>query len=185
MSGHASEHCIGNKIILWREHLEEIPDFPLPDHFSLRWYQPGDDQEWFRIQSTADRLNEITPDLFARQFGKDEHELARRQCFLLNSRGNAIGTATAWFNDNFEGKRFGRVHWVAILPEYQGRGLAKPLMTTICHRLRELGHTRAYLTTSTARLGAIRLYLRFGFVPMIRNAAEEAVWNNIEEKMPG
>ena len=185
MSRYATEYPSGNKIILWREHLDDIPDFPLPEQFSLRWYQSGDEQEWFRIQSSADRLNEITPDLFARQFGNDECELARRQCFLLNSHGHAIGTATAWYNDNFEGRRFGRVHWVAVLPEYQGRGLAKPLMTTICHLLRELGHTRAYLTTSTVRLGAIRLYLRFGFAPLIRNASEEATWNAIEEKMPG
>jgi len=175
---------MGNKIILWREHLEEIPNFLVPSGFSFRWYQTGDEQEWFRIQSAADKLNEITPELFARQFGNDKTALSQRQCYLVNSFGRAIGTGTAWFNDNFEGGRFGRVHWVAIVPEFQGRGLAKPLMSTICHRLRELGHDRAYLTTSTERLGAIRLYLSFGFVPLLRNRAEEALWRAVEEKMP-
>src|SRR5207248_4802613 len=100
--------------------------------------------------------------------------LVERQCYLLNAFGQAIGTGTAWFNDNFEGKSFGRVHWLAILPEFQGRGLGKPLLTAICSRLRDLGHERAYLTTSTQRIPAIRLYLRFGFVPLIRDEPENA-----------
>jgi len=175
---------MGNKIILWRDHLEEIPNYPVPFGFSFRWYQRGNEQEWFHIQTAADKLNEITPDLFGRQFGNDEAALSQRQVYLISPFGRAIGTATAWFNDNFEGHRFGRVHWVAIVPEFQGRGLAKPLMSMVCHRLRELGHDRAYLTTSTARLGAIRLYLSFGFVPLLRNRAEEALWRSIEEKMP-
>jgi GNAT superfamily N-acetyltransferase len=184
MSRHASEPPIGDKIILWREHLEGISNFPLPPGFSLRWYQPGDQEIWFRIQTASDQLNEITPELFQQQFGNDDQALAKRQCYLLTTQGRAVGTATAWYNDNFEGRDFGRVHWVAILPDYQGRGLARPLMTAICERLRELGHKRAYLTTSTARLGAIRLYLRFGFSPLIRNPAEAALWHSVEDKMP-
>jgi ribosomal protein S18 acetylase RimI-like enzyme len=99
---------------------------------------------------------------------------------LLAPDGQAIGTATAWFKDNFEGRRFGRVHWVAIVPEYQGRGLAKPLMSTICRRLQELGHDCAYLTTSTARLPAINLYRRFGFEPLIRTPEEADIWKRLD-----
>jgi GNAT superfamily N-acetyltransferase len=55
------------------------------------------------------------------------------------------------------------VHWVAIVPECQGIGLGKALMTLLCQRLRELGHDQAYLFTSSERVSAIRLYLRFGF----------------------
>src|ERR1700720_4267014 len=121
-----------------RENLDNVPDFPLPSGFALRWYQSGDEENWFRIQSRADEYNQITPELYQRQFGADQRLLAERQCYLLDSRGAAIGTGTAWFNDDFEGAKFGRVHWVAIVPEFQGRGLAKPLMTAICTRLRGL-----------------------------------------------
>lgn len=56
-----------------------------------------------------------------------------------------------------------RVHWVAIRPAYQGRGLARPLLFDIGQTLRELGHTRATLTTSHQRALAIALYRKIGF----------------------
>ena len=180
-----------------RENLEDIPQFAMPENFSLRWFQPGDEKIWREIQSAADKFNDITPELFQRQFaggaerglqaaspdgcrsGINSALLSERQCYLLDAHGNAIGTATAWFNNNFEGARIGRVHWVAILPEHQGKGLSKPLMTATCNRLRELGHTRTYLSTSIARIPAIRLYLRFGFEPVNRNVEDAAAWKTL------
>ena len=105
--------------------------------------------------------------------------LRRRQCYLLAPTGEVVGTGTAWFNNNLEGARWGRVHWLAIMPEFQGRGLAKPLMTSICRRLRELGHEHVYLSTSTARRAAIGLYLKFGFAPVIRSEEDGAAWREV------
>jgi len=162
-----------------REHLDDIPQFALPPGYLLRGFQPGDEERWFRLQAAGDHLNEITRDLFQRQFGADETLLAERQYYLTDAGGSAIGTGTAWFNDNFQGEKFGRVHWLAVLPEHQGRGLGKALLTSLYRRLRELGHERAYLTTETVRLAAISLYLRFGFEPLIRGEAEHALWERI------
>jgi len=74
----------------------------------------------------------------------------------------------------------GRVHWVAIDPEHQGRGLSKPLLSTVCNTLAAMGHDEAYLVTSSGRVAAIRLYLHFGFVP-VTDAPEAAVaWAALE-----
>jgi len=166
-------------LVMLRRDLENIPEFPLPAGFALRWYQPGDEASWLAIHKLADHYNQITPELFANQFGTDPLLLGQRQCFLLEASGHAIGTASAWFDDNFDGGRIGRVHWVALLPEYQGRKLSKPLLTAVCWRLRDLGHDHAYLTTIAERKPAIQLYLRFGFVPLIRNDIERAVWDQV------
>jgi len=160
-----------------RENLKQIPQFTWPNGFSLRWYAPGDEHAWLEIHLAADHYNQITPELFETQFHNDQTELSNRQCYLLSPHGQVIGTATAWFGNRSETKDFGRVHWVAILPEYQGRGLSRPLMTAVCTRLVDLGHDRAYLNTSSARKAAIRLYLQFGFKPWIRNENEKIVWN--------
>src|SRR2546423_6262709 len=115
-----------------RENLADIPAFAIPAGFSLRRYQPGDEEKWLQIHLRADRLQPITSELYGREFGSDATLLDQRQYFLFAPDGEVIGTATAWFKDTFEGRRVGRVHWVAIVPEYQGCGLARPLMSTIC-----------------------------------------------------
>jgi GNAT superfamily N-acetyltransferase len=154
----ASEPVIPIRMI--RPDLVDLPDHKLPAPYSLRWYRPGDERDWVRIAQRADIYNKIDESLFGRQFGDDTKELARRQCYLCDVDGIAIGTATAWFDDDPGGRRWGRVHWVDIIPEYHGRGLGKALVAAVCRRLRELGHDRAYLTTESPRIPAIRLYER-------------------------
>jgi GNAT superfamily N-acetyltransferase len=156
----------GKEIIMIRDNLDQIPDFVLPRGFDLRMYQSGDEKSWETIQFAADKYNEISSTLFYKEFGHDVVTLEKRQ-FYLCADDHPVGTATAWFDVNFKGKEYGLVHWVAILPTYQGLGLAKPLMTAVCRRLKELGHVRAYLTTSTARIPAINLYEKFGFRQVI------------------
>jgi N-acetylglutamate synthase-like GNAT family acetyltransferase len=122
----------------------------------------------------------VTPDLFEKQFGTDTQLLSERQCFLCDSRDNIIGTASAWL-DNHGGKSLGRIHWVAIIPQQQGRGLAKPLLTAICKRLKELGHSKTYLTTQSVRLPAINLYAKFRFTPVIDSDGDREIWEKLQK----
>lgn len=166
-----------------RHDLAGIPEFPLPPGHEIRGYSPGDERLWVSIQSAADRFNTITMPLYCRQFGNDPAALAERQFFLFDPEGRAIGTATAWFDDKRGAQGFGRVHWVALHPQSQGRGLSKPLLGKVCATLRKLGHRRACLTTSTARLAAIGLYLRFGFLPEIEGPDDAAIWRQVQKSV--
>ncbi len=166
-----------------RETLENIPAYSLPPGYAFHWYQPGDEARWVAIQAAADRHNVITPELFVKQFRAVDARLEERQCYLLDASAggqrtpaDAIGTATAWVDDLAGDPAAGRIHWVAIHPAAQGRGLAKPLMTAVCRRLQALGHRTAYLTTSMARPVAIGLYLKFGFVPVLASDEDRARW---------
>jgi GNAT superfamily N-acetyltransferase len=163
--------------------LNRIPQFETPDGFAFRWFQPGDEKVWREIQSKADQYNEITADLFAGQFGADMNQLRERQGYLLNASNEAVATATAWFDEDYEGEEYGRIHWVAVIPEMQGQGLSKPLMSRVCNRLKRLGHQQAYLTTSAARIAAINLYLKFGFKVAIRGDQDEEVWEAIRKEI--
>lgn len=169
----------GVSVAMVRRDLEGLPQFAPSEPFTIRPYRPRDEAAWLRIHLAADHLNTFPPGKFEEQFGTDERLLAERQLYLCDGDGREVGTATAWFNDAYRGRRFGRVHWVAVVPEMQGRGLAKPLLAAACNRLRELGHGRAYLTTNTARIAALNLYLSFGFVPDIRAEQEVAAWRTV------
>jgi GNAT superfamily N-acetyltransferase len=167
-----------------RGDLDGLPADPVPDGYVIRPYAPGDEGAWVAIQSVADAYNVITPALFRRAFGGDVRSLGRRLFLLVGPEGDPIGTAAAWFGDRDGDPSWGRVHWVAIHPAQQGRGLAKPLLSRVCTVLRELGHTRAYLTTGSARVAAIALYLRFGFVPAVDGPEDEAVWAELFAAAP-
>ena len=165
-----------SRVIMIRPNLDGIPRYELPMGYTIRWHRAGDKEAWLRIHELAERDVPTSSQIYDQQFPADQNTLAKRQAFLLDSDNREMGTASAWFNDDYHGQRFGRVHWVAIVPEFQGRRLAKPFMTAICNRLVELGHERAYLTTWSAKLPAINLYLSFGFQPDIRSAEDERLW---------
>jgi GNAT superfamily N-acetyltransferase len=166
-----------------RRSLDAIPAHAPPDGFSIRTYVPGDERAWTDIHLEADHHNKITASLFRKEFGDDPRRLAQRQLYLLDAQGAAVGTTTAWFDDDHNGERYGRIHWVAIRPSHQGRGLSKPLLSAACGRLRELGHDNAYLTTETVRVAAINLYLRFGFRPEILRPEDRAVWAQMKDHL--
>ena len=172
----------GTRVLMVREDLDGLPDFPLPADCVIRSYRPGDEVVWQRIQAAADHYNPITSDLFEREFGTDARLLGQRQFYLCDSNGHPFGTAAAWFGE-LDGRSLGRLHWVAIAPAMQGRGLAKSLLARTCRRLRELGHAAAYLTTATVRIPAVNLYRRFGFRPRIRDAQDLAVWRTLEPRL--
>ncbi len=164
------------EIRMIRRNLDELPRFPLKPGFSLRFYRPGDAAVWARVQQEAERFHTITPQLFQKWFGGEEQELARRQFYLCDAQGREIGTATAWHDVDCQGLNWGRIHWVAINESFQGQGLGRALVSAVCQRFVELGHTRAYLTTESIRAPAIRLYRSFGFLPEIKSDADRREW---------
>ena len=173
-------------ISMVRPDLDHLPHYDAPDPYRIRRYQPGDEQAWQQIHIEADAYNTFPDSRFAEQFGTDEGLVQENQFYLCDASGCPVGTATAWHR-RMEGRPRddGLVHWVAILPSHQGKGLSKPLLSAVCHRLHERGFERAYLDTSSVRLAALALYLSFGFEPDIREPSHQAVWARVMERLDG
>jgi len=162
------------------EKLADMPVFECPPPFAIQSYKPGREEDWLKIHQQSDQLNIFTPFVFADQFGRDISLLRDSQFYLVNQDGEPIGTATAW--TDLRTAYSGRVHWVAILPQYQGQGLAKPLLSAVCRKLLAMGHSKGCLSTSTARIAAINLYLKFGFRPLIQSEEDEINWRRFERQ---
>ncbi len=164
-------------------HLNDLPAPSLPNGFRVRAFAPGDEVHWLALQQASDTLSVFTPDTFRLKFGTGAEAHAARIRFLETEAGKPVATAAAWFDDLYRRTEYGRVHWVAVHPDYQGRGLSTPLMLAILDLTRELGHSAAYLTTGTARLAAINLYLKLGFTPWLRDAQERGHWESIRSAL--
>ena len=147
-----------------REDMENIPQFAVPKGFAIRKYRPDEGHIWTRIQRAAEPYINIDDGLFFREFKRDLLAMEDRSFFLMTDTGEEIGTITAWWQPDMDGKNWGQIHWVAIHPDYQGRGLSKPMMSVTMTRLKR-SHKRCFLDTSTARIPAIKIYLDFGFTP--------------------
>ncbi len=165
-----------------RPHLREIPQHPVPEGYSIRLFRRRDKKIWVAINNEADVYNHVTLDMFRHEFKGDVRGLKSRCFFLYKEGAGEVGTITAWYDQNYHGLEFGRIHWFAIVPKYQRQGLAKPMMTVAMNRLAEL-HSRAYLSTGTARLPAMKVYLDFGFVPDIMSDVDMERWEVIRKQL--
>jgi mycothiol synthase len=174
----------GTSVLMVRECLDDVARCALPEGCRFRPYRPGDAETWTRLWVAADPFGQVDESTFAREFGDDDARLAERMVFLCDAAGREVGTVTAWMGRPDIDPEAGVVHWVALAPEVQGRGLARVLVAQVLLRLRQLGYGRAYLITQEARLAAIRTYLGFGFVPRVRDEAERAAWDRVRSQLP-
>jgi len=165
-------------LVMIRPNLEDIPEFPFPEGYSMRPMRPGEDTLWTDIQRDAERIIPITEDLFEMEFGTDLRATLRRCFFIVNDDGVAVGTISAWYSRDFRREDHGRIHWFAIRPAYRGRGLARPALSFALQRLAEW-HERAWLDTSASRLPAIKLYLDFGFLPDLEALRAREAWAGV------
>ena len=171
-------------VIMLRDDLTNIPSHPLPEGFSMRGFGEGDRRTWVQIENAAEPFIKITAETFDKEFGSDLPAMPRRCCFLVSPDGRDVGTITAWYERRYAGRRWGRIHWLAIIPEFQGRGLSKAMMTFAVERLRSLGHRRAILGTQTPRIAAIKTYLDFGFVPDMAAKDAPRAWSIVRDVLP-
>ena len=166
-------------IHLVRPHFDSYPNYCLSTGYSIRFFRSGDITVWLRIYQEVYPQEKISPDFHGQEFGNDIDDLANRQLFLCNENGKEIGTITARIDPNYLGSKWGYIGWLAIVPPYQRQGLAKPLVSAVMDCLSGLGCTRAYSTIALQQVVAIQLFLRFGFLPVVRDHRDETAWDSI------
>ena len=171
------------EVCMSRDITGDLPRLSLEGGYVLRPYRDGDEKSWFSIHRRVEIYDPLSEDLFTREFGMDARALAERQVYLCDASGGPVGTATAWFPGPGRDSAEGRVHWVAVVPEHQRRGLGRYLTVVACERLRHLGSLRAYLTTGAANVAAVQLYLGLGFAPEVKAAADSEAWRHLADRL--
>lgn len=153
------------EIWMYRERELPVTEKALPEGFHFEFHQDGDELEWAAIETAVSEFDGETKalDYFNEKFAPYPQELKQRMLFVTDPSGEKVGTCSAWWKET-NGNRYPLVHWVAVKPAYQGKGLAKAMMTRTLKLLQNLETTSPiYLHTQTWSHPAIRLYQKLGF----------------------
>jgi len=172
-------------VVMIRESLEGIADVAVPAGYRLRAFAPGDEPSWAHVETAAGEFEDEAAGRghFAKEFGPHLAEMSERCLLLESDRDVVVGTATAWRDPGFRGMDHGRLHWVAVTPAHQGRGLGRLLVVKALLLMRRW-HARAYLTTQTTSWIAIHLYLDLGFVPYLVAPEQAEGWALLRREAP-
>ena len=169
-------------MIMVKQDYDRYPAFSLPSGFSFVKYDANLKNDWISIQTmtgnvpTPGAAEEI---LFSKlreesaEAGTHNYfeQLEKRMIFVLDENGKAAATACLWFGNHFE-RPWSKLHWVAVAPEYQGRGLAKAMVTKLFDMNMEI-KLPLYLVSTTGSHKALVIYGIFGFRPYMGEMPSE------------
>ncbi len=173
------------RISVWmiRHNVDDIPQHTLPPGYRFRTFEEGDRQTWTQVCFDSGLFDTIEKacEQFDKEFTDREAELSERCFFVVDeTSGAAVGTVTAWYDLDWQGSGldYGRIHWVGVRRAYQGRKLAKPMLTHAMNFIASR-YSRARLATNTGCVRAIGIYLDFGFEPDLSTQRWEEAWEFI------
>jgi len=137
----------------------------LPEGFSFRFFLPSDVKHWSSIETSVLEFDSecSAESYFETSYLPQIDELRQRCLFVLNAEGTPVATANAWYADSELGHQTG-LHWIAVRPEYQGKGIGKAVTKkalNVCHSLE--GGNPVWLHTQTWSYVAIKMYHSLGF----------------------
>ena len=134
-------------------------EIKLPEGYTIRTYQPGDEDAWAALMcSVGEQTSPVDAKAeFIQRYLANE-TLTERIFFAVDREGTVVGTAIAWD----DGLRV--LHWLAVHPEHQRKGLGKALCQTALRLFRrEDNSLPVYLHTQPWSWKAILLYISLGF----------------------
>ena len=200
-------------VVMVRENGDNARSYPLPAGYHYAVFTPEDEEKWVRLQAEVTHVESLRQgrELFRQEFlqaGEDVpcwecpgyRDVVERTVLVKDEEDRLVGAATLWMGDTF-GAVWQRVHWVAVAPDHQGKGLAKCMLSRMLELYRELDcRSPIYLTTQTRTYRAARVYAQMGFAPYMggkpvnwpfrsdlpQNTFEEenqAAWDLIRQKL--
>ncbi len=154
------------ELLMKYNNTSEYKQYELPDGFHYEFYKPGDEEDWVNIHIESGEFTSYEKGLkhFHDFYDYFIDELPKRCVFIVDDNTNEkVATATISLLETPEYGYRAAVDWVAIKKSYQGRKLAKPLITKFLEIANNLGHKEIILHTQTTTWLAAKLYLDYGF----------------------
>lgn len=154
------------ELLMKYNNTSEYKQYELPDGFHYEFFKPGDEEDWVNIHIESGEFTSYEKGLkyFHDFYDYFIEELPKRCVFIVDDNTNEkVATATISLLETPEYGYRAAVDWVAIKRTYQGRKLAKPLISKFIEIAYNLGHKEIILHTQTTTWLAAKLYLDYGF----------------------
>lgn len=145
----------------------EVPCAVLPEGYDIKPFAAGrDEQHWCTVRNAAfaslrGSETPMTPEMAAAQ--NTGGGLLSGGAMVLWHGQKPVGVVRAE-EDEVDGRPVAEIGPLAILPEYQGRGLGRAMLRTALRFAQERGFGRAALCVNAENERATALYLNEGFI---------------------
>ena len=146
----------------------------LPDGYSVRLCKRDELEIWKRVVAEEAYVSFVS-DFYEKIYASHENEFFRRCMFVCNNADKPVASAFIW-------KSYGLINtvgWFRVLPEYEGKGLGKALLSEIFKN----AQFPIYLHTQPTSARAIKLYADFGF-KLITDPIIGHRKNDLDESLP-
>jgi ribosomal protein S18 acetylase RimI-like enzyme len=166
------------------ERFEKGISAAIPNGYRLKLFEKGDETFWAAIETSVGEFDnqEEACRYFEDHYLADISHLRERCLFVLDEKDHYAGTCTAWF-DRKENDTVGSLHWLAVKPEYQRKGLATALVSEVMKIFDISQSFPVYLHTQTWSYRAIIIYSHFGF-RILKSQHFSQYKNDFEDAMP-
>lgn len=144
----------------------EPASYELPEGYGIRAFRPGEDEEaWCVVRNAGfaqlkGSQTPITPDMVAKYPAESDY-LNGGMLFLVHE-GRPVGIVRC-ADDEYLDAPIMNIGPLALLPEYQGKGLGRLLLRRALAFGRDNGYNRAILCVNAENERAKALYLQEGF----------------------
>jgi mycothiol synthase len=151
--------------LLVREDLD-VPEVQLPDGYELRPFRPGQDEEqWLKVRNAAFSTlkgseTPLTIEGVKKLLTDDDYLEGGMK--ILFDQEMPVGVIRGAHDEYVEAPIM-NIGPVAILPEYQGRGLGRSLLRASLRFAKEKGYKRTILSVNGENERAQALYIQEGF----------------------
>jgi mycothiol synthase len=151
--------------LLVREDLD-VTGVNLPESYELRTFNPGHDEEnWRTVRNAAfATLKGSETPLTTEGVTKllQDEDYLEGGMMLLFHQGKPVGVIRG-ADDEYENAPIMNIGPVAVIPEYQGKGLGRILLRASLQFARDKGYSRTILSVNGENERAQALYIQEGF----------------------
>lgn len=148
----------------------EISEYDLPENFTIRSFRKGaDESRWCEVRNKGfanlqGSETPITPEM-VREMVSGEGYIEGGMMFLFH-KDRPVGVVMGE-DDDYDGVPAMLINTLAIIPEYQGRGLGRILLRAALQFAKGKSYNRAILSVNGENERAKSLYIQEGFKEVV------------------